>query len=172
VDFRAAAAEISHSRRGDFQARFQLHLWLEDMLAPTPTETDFIGSAASPLKILVVEDNDLIREVLLLMLAGDEHVCRAACNAGEAETLVASEYFDLVITDHEMPGMKGRELALEVKRLSPSTKVILLTANAPKYRAAAASEGIDHVAAKPCDLPTLREAIAAVCPTCSPSTAL
>lgn len=79
------------------------------------------------LRILVVDDQEIICELIAEYLKGDGHHAVTAVESSEALSLFSREGFDLVITDHSMPGMNGLQLAAAIKELVPDTKVILLT---------------------------------------------
>ncbi len=79
------------------------------------------------LKILVVDDDDQIREVLtdMLMIDGYETV---ACEDGpSALKAFAENEFDLVITDLGMPGMSGLELSGEIHSQKPNLPIAMIT---------------------------------------------
>lgn len=109
-------------------------------------------------RILVVDDEALICESIRLLLAYDGHRVETAGSGEEALKRFAAEEFDVVFTDFCMPGMKGDELAAQIKNRSPDKPVILLTAFPPSYHVPA----IDLVITKPFYLSTLREAIETV----------
>ena len=79
-------------------------------------------------KILIIDDNKLIRKVL------KETLIRIGYNtveAGDGETglrLVRSENPGLVITDYEMPGVNGLEVLSDIRKFNATIPVILLTA--------------------------------------------
>lgn len=79
-------------------------------------------------KILVVDDELLMRNFLLeaLKRKGIEGV--AAENGEKALKLLQESSFDMVITDMKMPKMNGMELLRKVKEVSPSTLVVVITA--------------------------------------------
>ena len=106
-------------------------------------------------RILVVDDEALVCESIRLLLAYDGHRVETACSAEEALTKFGKEQFDLVFTDFCMPGMKGDELAANIKNRAPEKPVILLTAFPPAYKVPA----VDLVITKPFYLSTLRDAI-------------
>lgn len=116
-------------------------------------------SLGAPLRVLVVEDEPLVREVLSVYLSEDEHIIEVAENGREGlEKFQAGEY-DLVLTDRAMPEMNGDVLAAEIKKLKPGQKVILLTGFGDVIGGGEQPSGIDMVVAKPFTLSTLRSAI-------------
>jgi CheY-like chemotaxis protein len=76
--------------------------------------------------ILVVEDDRLVRGYVLTQLRSLGYVTLEAANAAEALTIVkAGSAFDLLFTDVIMPGaMNGRQLADEVQKIKPGSKVL------------------------------------------------
>ena len=81
-----------------------------------------------PLKILCVEDEENIRNLLSALLITRGHMITVAKNGIEASELLDSdEQFDLVITDLGMAGMDGLSLARKIKSVKPDFPIILLT---------------------------------------------
>jgi putative two-component system response regulator len=80
-----------------------------------------------PDRILIVDDEDSIRNLLLRLLTGRGHGCSTAANANEARALLAAEPHALVLTDVNMPGDSGLDLAYEVLREYPDTAVVMVT---------------------------------------------
>jgi two-component system response regulator PilR (NtrC family) len=81
-------------------------------------------------KILVVDDDQGMREFLEIMLTREGYRVSAAGDAGKALARCRREKFDLIITDLKMPKMDGIGFLREVKELAPETMVILITAYA------------------------------------------
>jgi two-component system response regulator PilR (NtrC family) len=81
-----------------------------------------------PEKILVVDDEDIIRESLSYVLKNEGYLVEEATNGKEAYDKVVSNYYDLVITDIEMPQMKGIELLERISALTSQTLVMMITA--------------------------------------------
>jgi two-component system response regulator PilR (NtrC family) len=79
-------------------------------------------------KILVVDDEDIIRESLSFILKKEGYFVEEAANGKEAYDKLKEDSFDLVISDLEMPVMKGTELLEEIKKLDIKTSVIIVTA--------------------------------------------
>jgi len=68
-------------------------------------------------RILLADDQQSVREAISLLLSLDEHEVIEAANGAEALDLFMRGHFHLVITDFEMPNMKGNELAARIKRV-------------------------------------------------------
>lgn len=79
-------------------------------------------------KILVVDDEQSLREVLSIMLKRAGYAVTSAADGEEAVELLQKEIFDLVITDLRMPKIDGMEVLKAVKSASPETVVLIITA--------------------------------------------
>ena len=77
-------------------------------------------------EILVVDDDDIIRETLCELLSVD-HACQTAATAEEALARLESQAFDVVLTDVSMPGLSGLDLLNRVVQLYPGTPVIIVS---------------------------------------------
>lgn len=77
-------------------------------------------------EILVVDDDDIIRETLCELLSLD-HACQTAVTAEEALARLEAQAFDVVLTDVSMPGLSGLELLNRVVQLYPGTPVIIIS---------------------------------------------
>ena len=80
------------------------------------------------MKILLAEDQAMVRGALagLLQLSGDFSVTQAT-DGDQALALLKTEDFQLLLTDIEMPGTSGLELAAWVAREQPALKTIIIT---------------------------------------------
>jgi two-component system capsular synthesis sensor histidine kinase RcsC len=108
-------------------------------------------------RILLVEDQEPLRAHLRMMLELDGHQVTEASNGAEALNLFTIGDFDLVITDFEMPVMKGNELAVSLKLLVPSLPILMITAS---DRARGDVENpVDALLNKPLTVPDLRGAL-------------
>jgi DNA-binding NtrC family response regulator len=85
-------------------------------------------------RLLVAEDKDTMR-ALLVRLLGETCVVDEALDGDEAIRLVTTESYDVVLTDIRMPGPDGFAVLEAVKKRSPDTEVIMLTAFASLDRA-------------------------------------
>jgi DNA-binding NtrC family response regulator len=79
-------------------------------------------------RILVVDDEDIIRESLCYILSNEGYQVDQAENGRAAYEKTLENYYDLVITDIEMPQMKGTELLEKVSAVTSSTSFIVITA--------------------------------------------
>jgi two-component system response regulator PilR (NtrC family) len=79
-------------------------------------------------KILVVDDEQIIRESLSYVLSKEDYQVDEAENGKEAYEKLLETSYDLVITDLEMPEMKGTELLDKIRNLSIQTATIVVTA--------------------------------------------
>jgi len=82
-----------------------------------------------PIKILITDDHQLVREGVRLMLNGHENIqiVGEAKNGQEAVDFVNEHEVDIVLMDLNMPEMNGIEACKKIKNLKPSTKVIILS---------------------------------------------
>lgn len=104
--------------------------------------------ARSP-HILVVDDDDRIRDLLARFLRERDLRVSTACDGGQALKLLGQMKFDLVILDVMMPEVDGFEVTRQVRE-SGQTPILLLTARgAPEDRIKGLSLGADDYLAKP-----------------------
>lgn len=79
-------------------------------------------------RILVVDDEQIIRDSISFILKKEGYVIEEAANGKIAFDKLTAQPFDVVITDIEMPVMKGIELLEKVMQVSPQTLVLIITA--------------------------------------------
>jgi response regulator RpfG family c-di-GMP phosphodiesterase len=77
-------------------------------------------------RILVVDDEPEIREVLCALLS-DDYLCDAVGSAEDALSLLREREFDLIISDIMMSGMSGLEMVPKVLELSPDAVVVMIS---------------------------------------------
>ena len=80
-----------------------------------------------PSRILVVDDEQAIRDVLSEGLSASGYDCEIACDGIEALGKLQGNGFNLVVSDIDMPEMDGVALLQEIKKIHPDTEVIMLT---------------------------------------------
>jgi two-component system response regulator RegA len=89
-------------------------------------------TASQPLRedlpsMLVVDDNQVLRQQLARAFERRGYHVRSATNFDEATALARAESPELAVVDLRMPGRSGLELLQELKQIDPTTKVVVLT---------------------------------------------
>ncbi len=103
-----------------------------------------------PLKVLVVEDDPSVREVVSEFLRRDDHTVSTAESGREGLEKFGAGGFDLVVTDLALEEMSGQQMAAEIKARQADMPVILLTGFADTLLASGEKPaGIDAVLRKP-----------------------
>jgi DNA-binding NarL/FixJ family response regulator len=84
-----------------------------------------------PIRVLLVEDNDVFREALelLLGLRPDTEVVGSVADGTDAPAAVASLAPDVVLVDYRLPALDGVETTVAIRHASPDAAVICLTAD-------------------------------------------
>ncbi len=102
--------------------------------------------------ILIVDDEESVRESLNLWFTEDGYRVECAENAKEALFKLESDVFDIILTDLKMPGMDGLELLQRIKTLNKDSIIIVMTAFATVDTAVKAlKEGAFDYVTKPFD---------------------
>ncbi len=89
----------------------------------------------SALKVLIAEDQTLLRQALVALLETETGAITETANGNDALELLTAAEFDLALLDIGLPGRSGLEVLAEVKRAQPAIKVIILTGDSDKYKA-------------------------------------
>jgi DNA-binding NtrC family response regulator len=79
-------------------------------------------------RILIVDDEQIIRESLSFVLKKEGYAVDEASNGIEAIEKQEAEPYDLVVTDIEMPGLRGIDLLDKISKRTPETLVVVVTA--------------------------------------------
>lgn len=107
----------------------------------------------------MVDDDESVASTLRRVLALEGHAVEFVSGGSEALAALGQSKFDLIITDYEMPNMKGDQLAAEIKARIPTQSVVVLTAYEEKVRSLQPPVKADLVLGKPFDLREFRRAI-------------
>jgi CheY-like chemotaxis protein len=78
-------------------------------------------------RILVVDDESYLRELIRETLRTRQYDATTASNGAEALDLLSRGKYDIVVTDVVMPGMEGLELVKQIRRLYPQIRILVLT---------------------------------------------
>jgi DNA-binding NtrC family response regulator len=104
------------------------------------------------ISILIVDDEESVRESLTLWFTEDGYRVDCAENAKQALSILESDVFDIILTDLKMPGMDGLELLQRIKTLNKDSIIIVMTAFATVDTAVRAlKEGAFDYVTKPFD---------------------
>ena len=104
------------------------------------------------ISILIVDDEESVRESLNLWFTEDGFQVACAENAKQALSILESDVFDIILTDLKMPGMDGLELLQRIKTLNKDSIIIVMTAFATVDTAVRAlKEGAFDYVTKPFD---------------------
>jgi len=115
-----------------------------------------------PVRIVLVEDNDVFREALELLLGmrTDVEVVAAVGDGGEAVATVQQHDPDVVLMDYRLPGLDGVQATAALMAACPGVAVVGLTASAnERERAALLSAGAVACLTKDRDLEEIVDAI-------------
>ncbi len=109
-----------------------VELWLPvadqvETQQPSPAAPKAVGVTRA-CRILLVDDDPMVTEGTVAMLEDLGHnVVVASSGASALDVIRAESPFDLIITDHAMPGMTGKELVQHIRQTRPSVPIILAT---------------------------------------------
>jgi len=119
--------------------------------------------SSDELKVLVVDDSSTARRHISRVLRnmGIEEITTAG-NGIEALEIIARHFFDLVVTDYNMPKMDGRELVEQIRESSgqASIPVLMVSSESDDSRIAAVQNaGVSAICDKPFDAGTVKQLI-------------
>ncbi len=110
-------------------------------------------------RILLVEDNEMNRKIVISMLKSRNMVCDVAINGSEAVKAVSEKDYDVVFMDCQMPVMDGYESTAKIRLLEGDKKhttIIAMTANAMEGdREKCIKAGMDYYISKPINFETM-----------------
>lgn len=125
--------------------------------APSPVELETIDRT---LRVLVVDDQEVIRELIAEYLQAEGHSVATAAHGREALERFSEGAFDLLITDQSMPEMNGVQLAAALRNRAPRLPILLLTGFGEEMQALGDHpQNVDLVIGKPVSASELRRAI-------------
>lgn len=118
----------------------------------SPSESLLTATEARSLKILVVDDEEPVRETLAEMLVAVRHRVELAGSGHEAVEKLRAGGFDLVFTDLAMPEMDGWETARLIRKGWPTVRIVLVTGYGPTTAPPSGEEDlVDAIIGKPFD---------------------
>jgi CheY-like chemotaxis protein len=116
--------------------------------------------SATPSTILVVEDDNIVRMLIVDVLEELEFKVLEADGGEQALEVLqdANKHIDLMMTDVGLPGMDGRELATEARKLRPALPILFASGYAESIDVPAGM----HVIGKPFSIDQLRDKVKTV----------
>jgi len=106
-------------------------------------------------RILIVDDEKGIRDLLHAILRHTNYVVKSVTNGLEAVELVEKEDFDIIFMDDHMPVMKGTEALKKIKEMKPEQKVVVFNSGSDPesiFETQAKELGIYECLYKPFDI--------------------
>src|SRR5438270_7019081 len=85
------------------------------------------GDGGAPVRLLVVDDDAPLRELIVAALVESGYSVRAAASAEKAVIALHTARFDLVLSDVSMPGMDGIAFSSMISHTHPELPVVLIT---------------------------------------------
>lgn len=117
----------------------------------------------SPLRVLLVEDDDDNRELMAEVLASCGYEVLSASSGQDGLKTLAERSIDVLVTDVGMPGMGGLEVAKAAKAIAPTVPVVIVTGWAERQDIASArGKHVDAVLIKPVEPDALAQAVSDV----------
>lgn len=111
-------------------------------------------------RVLVAEDDHLMRWSLEITLGRDGHAVHAVGSGEAAIAAVMNDDYQVVVTDYTLPEADGLQVLWRVKARSPRTHVIVITGDAtPELEKLARDMGAFEFLEKPFPLPVLKKAV-------------
>ena len=117
--------------------------------------------------ILLVEDNDINREIMQSQLTAMGYRVDLAADGKEALQLYQKNTYDVILTDIEMPEMNGYELTAEIRRMETGTdrSIPILAITASEFdlnEERAADQGFNGYMLKPLEIEVLKKKLAGI----------
>jgi len=135
-----------------------------EVAAPPPVESP-AAARPQPLRILVVDDEPRVLEMLARVLRRDHEVVTATCGDAAIEQICGGATFDVIVSDVMMPNMTGLELLDELQRNAPAQarRMVFLSGGVftPEARARLDEIGVVQLE-KPISAQQLRSAVRSV----------
>ena len=162
--------ESQYGSGTEFRITLPIAKMAEEMVTPSesvapvrPEVTPLITHQPMPTRLLVVDDEEFVRELLRDILEGEKcDVCLAE-SGSEALSIFKETEFDGVFTDVGMPGMSGWELAREIRRINKRIPIAVITGWGEAVGSREQKEaGVDWVVAKPFTADRIAELVLAV----------
>ncbi|WP_428898228.1 Signal transduction histidine kinase [Parelusimicrobium proximum] len=112
------------------------------------------------IKILIVDDDDNLRETLADLLEIEDYKVFQARNSDECMDLVATEFFNIILMDYNLPGETGLSIIKKIRAFNAETQILMVTAHASlNAMMQAMQESVYDFLIKPVDFDYLKRTI-------------
>src|SRR5437867_4088655 len=101
---------------------------MSETIAETQPATAAPGASREAGRILIIDDEPIVRDVLRDVLAREDYSLTFAVDAETGLEALDRQEFDLVVLDLMLPGMGGLEALTEIRRRDPDQVIVMLTA--------------------------------------------
>ena len=123
---------------------------------PEPEEKEPAPQGTETVRVLVVDDEEMVRSIVTQLLSLNDHEVDRASSGAEALSMFEEHNYDIVFTDFGMPEMTGAELAKRLQQRQPDLPIILLTGYTDTETAVGE---VDDILSKPFKLEELQATI-------------
>ncbi len=131
LQYRPIDAFLTHIVDTDIQYAYdglsQIPSYLSFRFPSTVDQTAQGERANRPVRLLAIDDQDVILDLIAAMCQSLGYQVETARNGEEGVELAQAQAFDIILTDLAMPGISGLETAERIKKLHPTTPIILIT---------------------------------------------
>lgn len=109
--------------------------------------------------ILVIDDDDLVRDTIVETLIQEGYLVKSAKDGVEGLQTIRGEHFDLIITDLYMPEKEGMQTIIEIRRDFPKMKILAISGRSDAMLNVARLLGSNSTLGKPFDLGELASTV-------------
>lgn len=158
---KAKLAELGKGLRTGFRVLFQDRSRRETTRPTAPTE---LPKREGSRRALVVDDEEVILRLMSKLLDGEGFECTAVKSGESALDALERGWFDLLVTDKNLPGISGIEVARFARNAMPWMPILIVTGYASEESAReAAALGVADYVLKPIDVEDFRVRVDKVC---------
>lgn len=160
-----SARKIIESHGGEITVQSQLHEGTTFTLAfPMEKKIELtVPRNDQSLRVMLVDDEKDYRLSTAELLTLEGYCVEQASDAKEALQKLQTQKFDVILSDVNMPGMSGKELATFIKEKELNTKVILISGKHKQFQPQGDEQNIDGWLTKPCLVEDIKRMIQQTC---------
>ncbi|MCU0285407.1 MAG: response regulator [Acidobacteria bacterium] len=111
-------------------------------------------------KILVIDDEEFIRDLVKEFLATEDHYCDAAKDPEQGLNLISGEHYDVILLDRNLGKNKAENIISQIHTIAPGVPVVILTGDSECQEGFLNKIGASGVVFKPFQMSDLIEGIA------------